>query len=545
MKKTLIFLLTVLSLCGLIGCQGAQKEDVHVFFTSDVHCGVNENVSFGGLMSLIKERKEQKRNVLLVDCGDNLQGGTLGSMTKGEAIVDLMNEMGYDVATLGNHDFDYGMERLRELLNKAEYTVLNANMSYTGNKKDLFADLPAYVIKSFGATKVAFVGVLTPESPTSSTPAFFKEDGKIVYDFCAGEDGMRLARRVQEAVDKARKEGADYVVVISHLGSIAENYPNDSITLISHTHGIDAVLDGHSHSVVEGIPYPNDEGKDVLLASVGTKLEYVGELILSKDGISAVLYSEVNEKDEETEALVNASFQKLDDILSQHLAHSSFDLPITNSDNIRISRSRECTLGNLLCDMLMEKYGTDVAVLNGGAIRKTVSAGEITYNDALNVLPFGNMFAVVKASGQMILDCLEFGAQKTENAVSFEGNPVGEFGGFIQVGGLKYGIDTSIPSPVVLDENAMLSAIEGKRRVYGVQVLVDGKYEDIDPEKLYTVAGGNYVLLNDGDGNTAFHDAEVLDEGVLLDLDVFCEYLRNTQEIPARYEQAEGRISVK
>ena len=528
---------------------GAKKElsdDIYIFFTSDVHCGVNENLGLPAVKALVDETKAEHEYVFLTDLGDYIQGGTLGSLTKGESIIRIMNAMGYDAVTLGNHEFDYGMEQLGRLIGMMDFDLVVSNIRYNGTKTDIFKDVPAYVIKDCGGVKVAFVGVATPASITSSTPAYFMEDGEIVYDFASGDDGRKLAEAVQDSVDAARKEGADRVVLLTHLG--ASEYFGDysSVKLIHNTRGIDAVLDGHAHVVIAGEEYPNADGEDVLLASVGTKTEELGELIIGKDGtVSCVLISEYDKADEGVQKVIDAENEKLEGIISQKVCDLDFDMPITDENGYRISRSRETTVGNLAADAFREVLGADVAVMNGGNVRSAMTKGEVTYRNLLDIMPFQNSSCVCRATGQQILDALEYGAQNTEGITGLEDKPAGESGGFLSVSGLRYTVDTSIPTGVQKDDNGTLVSIEGERRVQDVYVLQDGEYVPLDPEAFYTVASIDYVIKNSGDGNTAFSGAElILSEGP-ADVNILIQYLNECGGIPDTYRMTEGRITVK
>ena len=544
MKKILIMLMILFMLAG---CAPAKpQEEIYIFYSSDVHCGVSENMGYAQLKALVDDTKAAHGNVALVDLGDFLQGGTYGTLTKGSLVIDLMNEMNYDVVTFGNHEFDYGMERLNELIRQAKFKMVAANVKYSGNNRNLFASMPKYEIMQFGGIKVAFIGVLTPSTITDSTPAYFMEDGQFVYDFYGGEDGQRLYAQVQETVNEARGKGTDYVVALCHLGSIAAYRPYDSISLISHTTGIDVVLDGHSHSVIIGDPYPNAEGKDVILSSVGTKMQNVGELIIEPDGtISTVLFSEYQRQDEAILAAIAKADEELGGILSQRVGEVPFDLTITDENGKRLVRNRETNLGDFAADAVRDYMNTDIGIFNGGGIRKTIAAGEVTYGDLLNVMPFNNTVCSVRCSGQQILDALEFTSRSTEGLAVFEDNPVGENGAFLQVSGLKYTINTKIPATVTLDENSMFAGVEGKRRVSDVQVLKDGRYVPLDPQATYTVASISYVLLENGDGNTAFAGCEpIIDKGP-LDLEVLIAWFEKCAGDFRSYEKPQGRRTVK
>ncbi|MBO4219282.1 MAG: bifunctional metallophosphatase/5'-nucleotidase [Erysipelotrichaceae bacterium] len=546
MKKiTAIMMIMALLLAG--GCSAPKpQEEIYIFYTSDVHCGIKEEMSFAKLKALVDDTRAAHRNVALVDLGDYIQGGTYGTLTQGSLIIDLMNEMNYDLVTFGNHEFDYGMERLSELIAMAGFKTVATNVRYTGSGRSVFADIPEYVIMDFGGRKVAFIGVLTPASITDSTPAFFMEDGQFVYDFYSGDDGNNLYQKVQQTVNVVRVLGADYVVALSHLGYSEGYRPYDSVSLISHTTGIDVVLDGHAHAEIIGDLYPNAEGKDVILSSVGTKMQNVGELIIEPDGrISTVLISEYDREDEKIAEAVARADEQLSEILSQKVGEIPFDLTITDENGKRLIRNRETNLGDFVADALRDYMNTDIALFNGGGIRSTVRAGEVTYDDLLKVMPFNNTVSSSICTGQQILDCLEFTSRSTARLAVFEDNSVGENGGFLQVSGLKYTIDTSIESSVVTDDKGLFAGVAGQRRVCDVQVLKDGQYVPIDPQATYSVASIRYVLLEGGDGNTALADSQVLVDKGPMDLEVLIAWFEKCLGNYGQYELPQGRITVK
>lgn len=531
---------------SLTSCKKKElKDDIYIFFTSDVHCGVNEGMGLDGLKALVDETKSAHDYVTLVDCGDFVQGAAIGTLSKGELIVDLMNAAGYDIATFGNHEFDYGMSQLSVLMDRMEFETVLCNAEYTGKKENIFADVKPYTVKDYDGHKVAFIGVLTPLTITGSTPGYFMEDGGFVYGFCAGEDGDVLAARLQETVDAARKEGADHVVVLSHLGTYGNVY--DAVSMIAKTNGIDAVLDGHSHSLIVEDRYPNKDGQDVVLSSVGANLQTVGELIIGKDGsITALHVDAYDKKDEAMTAKILESFGKLDAILDQTVTTLDHDLPIADEEGIRMVRSRETVMSDLVADAYRQAMGTQIALVNGGAVRAGLHEGEAKYSDFFSVVPFQNELASLYASGQQIIDALEFSARKTEGLYKFDGNVVGENGAFLHPSGLKYTVDTSIPSAVVLNDEGMFEGFDGEqRRVKDVLVEEEGIYVPIDPDKLYSVASINYVLFEKGDGNTAFEGCEAIVEHGLIDVNALIDYVRSLGSLADRYTAAEGRITVE
>lgn len=523
-----------------------QTDDIYIFYTSDVHCGVDEDFSFPELKELVDDTKAEHPYTALVDLGDYSSGGTLGAISSGEIIIDLMNSMGYDAVTFGNHEFDFTIPQLARLIDMAEFPLTACNIRYTGSGENIFADVPEYIIKEYGPVKVGFFGVLTPGTITSSTPANFMENGEFVYNFYDGDDGKELAQKVQSTVDQMREEGADYVIALTHLGSLSVMEPYDSITLIRNTSGIDAVLDGHSHSVIIGDLYPNKDGEDVLLSSVGTRMENAGQLIIGKDGtLTSLLISDYDEEDEEVRKALDEAQEKLDAILSEKVGEVPYTLSVKDENGLRIVRNRETAIGNLCTDAVREFMGTDAAVLNGGGIRADIEAGDVTMGDLLNVMAFQNALSSCYCTGQQIIDLLEYTSQKTQGLSSFDGNPVGEFGGFMQVSGLKYTIDTSIDTPVLLDDNNMFAGFEGERRVSDVQILKDGEYVPVDPQEVYTLATVDYVMFGGGDGNTVLAGCEPIVEAGPVDLQALIEYFRNHETIPDSYRQTEGRITVK
>ena len=523
-----------------------QKEDIYIFYTSDVHCGVEENMTLAGVKALVDDEKANHQYVTLVDGGDFLQGGSVGSLSKGKLIIELMNDTGYEIVTVGNHEFDYGMDTLKERMKESNFDYVLCNVKYSGKNESAFADTPGYVIKDYGGVKVAFIGVATPYSITDSTPKYFMEDHEYVYNFYSGDNGNELYERVQSVVDEVRKQKVKYVVALTHLGSTPEYTPFDSVSLISHTSGIDAVLDGHSHSMIVEDKYPNKDGKDVVLCSVGTKLQAVGELILGADGSVTTLHiEEYNRKDESVlKALENAD-KVVDETLSVKICDLDYDMKIVDDEGVRFGRARESTVANFVADAYRYALGTDIAVVNGGGVRSNIMAGEVLYRNLFDVSPFQNNGGSCYATGQQIVDALEFGAQNTERIYKLDGNSVGEFGGFIQVSGLKYTIDTSVESSVTFDSNNMFAGFANdNRRVKDVYVLENGEYVPIDLNKKYSVGGISYMLFSSGDGNTIFRDCEKISDNEFVDIELLKTYLEEVG-FNDTYREVEGRITVK
>ncbi len=520
MKKFLALLLAAMMLFGCIAiaeeAAPALTKDVVVLYTSDVHCGIDQGWGYAGLAAL-RDAYAADSHVVLVDNGDAIQGEPVGTMTKGEALIDLMNAVGYDIATPGNHEFDYGMERFFELAEKANFPYISANF----NKEGELVFKP-YVIKEFDGVKIAFVGISTPKTLTSSTPAYFMDDaGNFVYGFFQDETGEKLYAAVQTAVDAAKAEGAQYVVAMGHTGNEAAAQPWTYADIIANTTGINAYLDGHSHDK-DQVVMKNKAGEDVVRSACGTKLEGIGCLRIAKDGkitgsviewaydfdASAIIKNDV------TLAVENAT-AALDAKLNEVVAFTQVDLVIRDPETgVRIVRTAETNLGDLCADAYRDQSGADVAIVNGGGVREIIKAGDITLNDILKVHPFGNVMCVIELTGQQLLEALEYGCKDVPN----------EFGGFLQVSGLTFEIHTYIPSSVKMDENKMYVATEGEYRVKNV--MVGG--EPLQLDKIYTLASHNYKLKQNGDGNTIFNGCNILQDEVKIDNQVLIDYITGT-----------------
>lgn len=549
--KVIVTLLSIvlagILIAGTVLWVKRDKKDIVILYTNDVHCGIEENIGYAGLSAYRENMLEVTPYVSIVDCGDAVQGDFIGLTSEGSYVVDIMNEAGYDFAVLGNHEFDYGMESLEKLLEQAEYSYLGCNISYSGQNENCLSELKPYEIVEYGKTKVAFIGVTTPESISSSTPAYFMENGEYVYDFCGGEDGVKLYEHVQKYVDECRDSGADYVVVLSHLGD-GEEYTFSSNNLIKETEGIDVVLDGHAHSTIESMTEKNRNGEDVLISSTGTKFANIGKLVISPDGtITTELIADYEEKDERIQRYIDVIQATYEEDLKEVVAVSEVELTGFSGEGIRLVRNRETNIGNFCADAYRYVAKADIALVNGGGIRADLPAGDITYEDLFAVHPFGNTLCMVEATGQEILDCLEMCYRMVLPEVSDGENAIGEDGGFQQVSGLKFWVDTSVESSVVVDKNDLFVSVDGQRRVKDVCVLNDdGEYEPIDVNGVYTIASHNYLLKECGSGCPMFADNVFLIEEGMADYQVLITYMQEglNGKIDTRYEKTEGRIQV-
>ena len=554
-----LFLALAMSLC-LGGCsagtepalvQETVQEDIVILFTNDVHCGIEQDIGYAGLAAYKAACEEDTPYVTLIDCGDAVQGDVIGTVSQGEYLVDIMNELDYDYAILGNHEFDYGMEQLTLLMEKAEARYLGANIEYTGEGESALAALEPYALETYGDTTVAFIGVTTPWSTTSSRPTnFMDEDGSFVYNFYAGDGGLELYALVQGYVDECRAQGADYVVLLAHLGDTEDSSPYSSVEVIENTTGIDAVLDGHAHSVIPTQMVADGAGEDVLLVSTGTKLDNIGRLVITPaGGIYGGLVSSYAEKDEAVDAYVQSVKALYEEKVNRVVGSSDIALSCSDREGYRLVRCRETAIGNLCADAYRAMTGADIAVVNGGGIRADLPEGDITYADVIAVHPYGNALCMVEATGQEILDALELASRFTLVEYAGNGSTQGEDGGFLSVSGMRYTIDTSVESTVVLDENDMFLEVAGARRVKNAEVLNEetGEYEPIDPEKTYTLASHNYIIKQSGNGQNMFLDNKLLIDEALLDYEVLINYITEILggELSALYSDVEGRITIE
>ena len=550
-KKRLGILLTVILMLSMAVCSAAEEKaekngDIYILFTSDVHCGIDQGFGYAGLQQVRDTLEAQGYETILVDDGDAIQGEPIGTLSEGEAIIDLMNDLNYDVAIPGNHEFDYGMPRFLELVEKADFPYISCNFTYL----DELVFEP-YIIKEAAGKKIGFVGVTTPLTITASTPVYFQdENGEYVYGFMSDDTGERVYQAVQSAVDAAREEGADYVYVIGHMGNGAEFKPWTYADVISHTDGIDVFLDGHSHDTDQVI-MKNKDGEDVPRSAVGTKMACIGYSHISAEGdiVETGIWSWPNKTSapelldihNEIRDRVDEAQQELAEELDKVVASTAVTLTIndpeavdSSGNPVRMIRRAETNLGDLCADAARDQSGADIAFVNGGSIRVSVEKGDITFGNILAVHPFGSMLCVLEVTGQQILDALEWSCRSVPD----------ENGGFNQVSGLTFEINSAIDSPCKADKDGMCTGIEGERRVQNV--MVGG--EALDPEKTYTLAGYDYQLRQQGDGYTAYDGAPVLQDNVKLDNQVLIDYIVDTLggNVGGEYADpyGEGRITI-
>ena len=611
MRKIIAMLLALVMVLGLVACgNSAPKEttptgttaapetqapetqaaepqgDIAILYTNDVHTYVDDVLSYDVIAAVKAELANQYEYVLLVDAGDHIQGTAYGSMDKGETIISLMNAAGYDLATLGNHEFDYGMEgRINVTDNWAEFPYVSCNFYHEENGVKGEAVLPPYVIFELGNEKVAILGITTPETFTKSTPAYFQDEmGNYIYGISGGEDGAALYADVQAAIDAAKAEGATKVIALGHLGDDPASQPWTSEETIANVSGLNAFIDGHSHSTVEGKNVAAKDGSTVLLTQTGEYfnriglmvisgetgeittdfIEYAeiledvvdenGEPVLDEDGeqvTEVVGYEFVSElyagtewvSDSEVKAMVDAWIAEIDTQLGQVFGASNVALGNYDAEGNRLVRSQETVTGDFCADALYYLFDNmgldvDVAIMNGGGIRnKTDITGDFSYKTAKEIHTFGNVACLQTITGQQLLDALEWGARDAGNA---------ECGGFLQVSGITYKVDTNWADSTQKDDKGVwIGAPTGGYRVHDVMVYNKdtNEYEPLDLTASYNLAGYNYTLRDLGDGFNMFSGAVNVLDYVMEDYMVLANYVQGFEN--ATVEAANSPLLAK
>ena len=510
-------------------CWLGDKSDVTILYTNDVHTYIDKQspkLTYAAIADLKQSYQNAGKDVLLVDAGDHVQGTAYGSMDEGASIIKLMNAAGYDVATPGNHEFDYGMDRAKAIMKEADFPYLSCNWV---DLRTGLRVLPSVKVFVRGGRRIAFVGVTTPETFTKSTPAYFmdKAQRKYIYDIQGGEDGKKLYDAVQKAIDKA-KLLADVVIGLGHLGVDPSSSPWTSEEVIAHTSGFDAFIDGHSHTVMENKQVQDASGKAVTLTQTGSYFANVGEMTIAADGtITTKLIPTHEGMDAGIAAMQTSWVNTVDDMLGEKIAVGDSDFYVSDpATGKRRIRSAETNLGDFVADGIyayfneVEKLHCDLAIMNGGGIRADVPAGDWTFKTCKQVSPFGNVACLMSVTGKQIQDALEFAAR-------FAGEGGKENGGFLQVAGATYEIHTDIPNTVQTDEkNVWIGSATGTPRVQNVKIYdkASGSYLPLDPGATYAMAGMNYTLRNLGDGFAMFDGAELIKDYVSEDYLVMSTY---------------------
>jgi len=503
--------------CAKESVSAEKGLPIVIVHDNDVHCQENGYVHFAGWRDAIVAA--DTAYVFTVSSGDFVQGGLVGGWSRGEYIIDIMKEVGYDAVTLGNHEFGFGLDRMDELMGMlGKEKIVCANYIRTDTKKSVY--LP-YVIKQAGKKKIAFVGATTPYVVSDSYAVFNDSElGRLPYDVPEDE----AATLVQSAVDEARSNGADYVVVLAHFGDAAcIGTKWTSLELINQTEGIDAVLDGHSHSLMPERFVQNRAGKNVLLTQTGTQFSHYGKVTVSPSG---VFHSECipdslmsQYSNAAVGQVVESIHRQLEDIKSQVVGHSDFDLTIYDEHGNRKVRNGETNFGDLTCDAFRYIGNSQVAIINGGSLRNIIKAGTVSVADILSAIPFLNYAVDFEVSGKTLMKALES---------SYALYPY-ESGGFLQVAGLKFTYDKDA-SPHFSDVMVLSS---------------DSIWVGLDENTIYKVTSTDYVL-GDMVSYPAFEGVIPSRDKYMPAYEVVASYLRHLGgEVPQRYRTAQGRIQFK
>lgn len=565
MRKFLSFICSVLLivfLCVPVSAAQTQKSnDIVILYTNDAHTHIDGPLSYDTIGALKKSLEKQYRYVLLVDAGDHLQGTAFGSMDKGASIVQLMNKAGYDLATPGNHEFDYGVDTFLQRAQEAAFPYISCNFyrQTDGVREENVLD--SFQAYHFGKEIVAFIGITTPESIIKSTPTYFQdENGVYIYGISGGSDGLALYEDVQQNVDAVRRAGATKVIAVGHLGSDPSSSPWTSEDVIAHVSGLDAFIDGHSHSQVRENQVVCADGDTTLLTQAGEYLNAVGIMVIDYDtgdiqsdliSCEEILKTVKNKNGTETLEVsgyrlasqlysgpqwvtdYNIGFQKnkwinkVNLALKQIVGESQVVLNNYDEDGARLVRMQETNTGDFAADALyylFDQMGLDVdaAIVNGGGIRNQAVKGVVTYKTCKEIHPFGNVACLQEVTGQQLLDALEWGSR-------FAGS-IEECGGFLQASGIRYQIDTQWPDSTQQDENGMwIGGPTGGYRVHDVEVYDKSSddWKPLDLNKLYRLAGYNYTLRNTGDGFTMFSSAVNVVDYVMEDYMVLANYVQS------------------
>ena len=541
---------------GTVSDFAVSADDIVILFNNDVHGGISndkdysgsgDSLGYAGLAAVKADVSKAAGAVTMVDLGDAIQGSVVTTETDGKAVMDLMDEVGFDIRIPGNHDFDYGMEAFLDYAAKAG-TFISSNFvdNRTGEAVfDGYTIIP-YEINGI-ELKIGYVGMTTPETIAKSTPTYFQdEEGNYIYGFNA-DTPEALYDNIQASIDAAYENGADMVIGLGHMGDVGVEAGWSSLDVIQNTDGLVAFLDGHAHTVLPGTIVEDKNGEPVILASTGTKLEHIGVLQIgvSEDGIEIQPGLVDALTDEEYTAFEYTTVDEMVQAIEEEFAYlfvkvgsTDFDLVIYDPETgDRLIRKQETNLGDFLADTYREEFDTDIAVINGGSIRANIPAGDITYMQVITVFPWNTTVSVVELTGQTVMEMLEMGAHLYPD----------ECGGYIQVSGLSYTIDPSIPSSVNVNSDGEFVSVDGEYRVK--DVMVGG--EPIDLEKTYTMAINTYYSSEYGDGMTMFKNAKIIKpaegEDDIVDHDVVIDHLAHLNDVvPEDYADpyGQGRITI-
>jgi len=513
------------------------SDDIVILHVNDVHCAINKTIGYDGFALYRNEMKKKYKNVILVDVGDHIQGGSIGAISKGETIIKLMNKIEFNVVTIGNHEFDYGIDQLYKLGNDLSSKYICSNFCFRKNKTTIF---DPYKIIEAGNKKIGFIGVLIPSAFSKTYLSSLKdENNEPIYDLLADNNEKNLFENVQANINILKNDKkVDYIVLLTHIGLSLEEF--NSQVLLSKLENVDIVIDGNTHEIYN-TTIKDKNNKEIQIVQTGNKLESIGQIIIKKNGIitSEIIESvpEPNDKegsmniyrdgqkrwvDKEINIYIDNIWKNYSDELNKLIiGHSNFDFLI-NSESNNLCKYQEYTLGNLIADAMKNSSNADIAILNGGAVANILK-GNLTIGQIIDVILWYYKILVKRVPGQVILDALEFGVQdlsKTSN-------------GFPQVSGLTFDLNIDIDSSVKTENDKFIN-INRKRRVSNVKV--NGK--DLNLNKLYKVSLLEFIA-NGGDEYSMLTNYSVHNESKHTNTDSLISYIKNNlnHEIPTELQR--------
>ena len=536
MKKGAKFLVVLtMLLCSVIPAMAA--DDIVIYYTNDVHTYIDNYMEDenGLSYSKVAALKDATPGAILVDAGDHIQGTAYGGMDKGATIIELMNAAGYDLATMGNHEFDYGMDRNQAVGAAAEYPYVSCNFCHAENGVVGEQVLNSYIMVERGGKKIAFIGITTPETLTSTTPTYFQNDvGDYIYTIVGGEDGGEMYAAVQEAIDAAKAEGADYVIGLGHLGEDYSYFPWMSPQVIANTSGLDAFIDGHSHTMLESRVVTDRNGENVILTQTGSYLDAVGEMTISEDGsistrlLSGDMLSHLS-PDAEVRTLEDAWIDQIEEELGQVIGYAQDTFDNYDAQGNRLVRKQSTNTGDFAADalyFLFDSMGLDVdmAIMNGGGIRNRTMTGELNYFSCKEIHTFGNVACMISVTGQQVLDMLEWSVHE------LRADGKADAGSFMHPSGMRYTADLTVPSTVGRSEKGVwIHGPTGEYRVRNVEIWDRNSqsYQPLDLNRTYNLAGYNYTLRDLGGGFEMLRGAPNVLDYVAEDYMVLAEYIKS------------------
>jgi 2',3'-cyclic-nucleotide 2'-phosphodiesterase (5'-nucleotidase family) len=509
MKKRMIFGMMALMM-GLHA--GWAQKSIVILYENDVHCGIDGYQKMAGLRDAINKTDTAYAGAVCV--GDFLQGNTTGAISKGQYVVDIMKLMDYDAVTLGNHEFDYGVPRMKMLLEQLNAPIVSCNLYDVADQQ--FVYMP-YIIKQYGNKKVAFIGATTPETMILEAYAFYDTNGGLEYDLRP----KTFYQLVQQTVDDARAKGADYVVLLSHVGETTQSMGFNSHLLVNNTRGIDVVLDGHSHEIFENAKATNLDGQEITVTQTGTQFERIGKLLITPDGrmtTKLLKPADVPYVNARVKAATDSIHKLVDAATSKVVAHTDYRLVVSDENKQWIIRGSETNAGDLVADAYRYALKSDIAFENGGGIRNDIMAGDITYGDVIGMLPYDNILRRVAVSGKLLKEML---TRCTALVPVLDGN-------FPQCSGLRFTIHCK------------------SHRVSDIEVLQEnGKYAPLDENHTYSVTMTNYT--HEGGGFfDMFKKCPVLQESTIRYHEAMIDYLTKVLggNTGKAYAQPQGRIKI-